>query len=132
MERVKNDNGRVKEVTVWDVDGIRQFDDDTFRQCLQQGVDHGTCVAFTLNTASQDNIRLLGLTAAGHSTDEGGSTQEDSDADDVGGVMAIESETEDETDAQPVHIQELQWLDASGQVTDEQHILQMLQRHIRL
>ena len=94
------------------------------------GVDHGTCVAFTLSTASADNIRLLGLTDVGYSIDASGSAEEVSDTDDVGGVIAIESDTEDETDAEPAHVQELQWLDATGQVTVEQHILQMLEQEI--
>ena len=47
------------------------------------------------------------------------------------GVIAIESDTEDETDAEPPHVQELQWLDAIGQVTVEQHILEMLEQESR-
>jgi hypothetical protein len=125
VDRVAARNGSIKEVTVWDVDAVRKFDDETFCQCLRDGVDHGTCVIFELSSPSDDTRRRLALSAAGHSSAEE-LAETDVDADDAAAILVIDSDTEEEPETGPLGSDEFQWLDEAGQVTVEESLLQTL------
>eukprot|EP00435_Cladocopium_sp_Y103_P030280 s3264_g7.t1 len=132
VERVTAEDGHVN-VTVWDVDGVRTYDGATFLHCLHAGVDHSTCVVFTFEAPEEDNKALLALTAAGRG-EERDSCEEDDVAEELEGdfddVIFIPSDTEEEGMGGSADIEELAWLDSSGRVTVEEHLLRSLEDEV--
>ena len=134
VERLKVDD--TFQVTVWDVDGVRTFDDDSFWKCLHEGVDHSTCVLFCLGCSdtekkdAEDLVELLALTAAGHDSVHDSDEEQESQRPDhpEDEVVLLLSGSDDDDDEKPGSI--FKWLDESGKVSVEEALLRKLEAEV--